>query len=104
MADVSTWIGGAAMVASTASFIPQAVKIIKSRKTTDISAVMYTFTVSGFALWLAYGISLGQWPIIATNAICLVFSAFILLMKLLPPREKAKVADALTPNTSAKHH
>ena len=98
MADISAWIGGTAMVASTASFVPQAIKIIKSRKTDDISAVMYTLTVSGFALWLGYGIVLGQWPIIATNAICLIFSAFILIMKLLAPREKAMVAKALTPS------
>ncbi len=91
------WIGGAAMIASTASFLPQAWKIIKSRKTTDISAGTYTLTVSGFALWLAYGIFLGQWPLIATNGICLIFSGFILMMKLLPPRKKAQIADALTP-------
>jgi MtN3 and saliva related transmembrane protein len=60
---------------------------------------MYAVTVSGFALWTAYGVLLGQWPLIITNTICLVLSAFILTMKLLPRRQKEAVAEALDPNT-----
>ena len=36
------------------------------------------------ALWLAYGVLLGQWPLIATNSICLGLAAFIRVMKILP--------------------
>jgi MtN3 and saliva related transmembrane protein len=96
--DTATIIGTFAALASTASFAPQAWKIIKSRSTKDISAGMYTLTVSGFALWTAYGLALGQWPLIITNSICLVMSAFILTMKLLPRPKKNKVADALDPD------
>jgi len=95
--DTITVIGYAAAIASTASFAPQAWKIIKSRDTKSISAGMYLLTVSGFALWSAYGIMSGQWPLILTNTICLALSAFILTMKLLPRRQKEKVADALDP-------
>jgi MtN3 and saliva related transmembrane protein len=95
--DIPTLIGFAAMAASTTSFAPQAWLIIKSRRTHDISAAMYTVTVTGFALWTAYGIMLDQWPLIATNAICCVLSGFILMMKLLPRREKNAVAKALDP-------
>ena len=62
---------------------------------------MYAITVTGFALWTAYGIMLGQWPIIVTNAICLLLAGFILMMKLLPRRRKAKVADALDPEAKS---
>ncbi len=96
--DTATIIGSIAAVLSTASFTPQAWKIIKSRETHDISAGMYALTVTGFALWTAYGILLMQWPLIVTNSICLVLSAFILTMKLLPRREKNKVADILDPD------
>ena len=58
-----------AAITSTASFAPQAWKIIKTRETKDISTGMYSLTVAGFALWLAYGVMLGQWPLIATNGI-----------------------------------
>ena len=53
---------------------------------------MYVITVAGFALWMAYGIRLGQWPLILSNTICLLLSGFILLMKLLPRRKKKAVS------------
>jgi MtN3 and saliva related transmembrane protein len=93
-----TVLGTAAALCSTASFAPQAWKIIRTRQTKDISAAMYAITVAGFALWLAYGLSLGQWPLVASNGICLLLSGFILLMKLLPRRGKDKVAGAVTPD------
>ncbi len=56
---------------------------------------MYAITVAGFALWATYGVLVAGWPIVASNSICLALSAFILAMKLLPRRDKEKVADAL---------
>jgi MtN3 and saliva related transmembrane protein len=87
-----------AAITSTGSFAPQAWKIIKTRETKDISTGMYSLTVAGFALWLAYGVMLGQWPLIATNGICLVLAAFILVMKILPASGKRAVADTLDPS------
>lgn len=98
--DAITIIGSAAALASTISFTPQAWKIIKSRQTHDISAGMYTLTVCGFALWTAYGVLLGQWPLILTNSICLCLSGFILAMKLLPRPKKEAVAHALVPESA----
>jgi MtN3 and saliva related transmembrane protein len=92
-----TIVGSIAALASTLSFTPQAWKIIKSRDTASISASMYMLTVAGFVLWIAYGILLGQWPIIVPNALCLILAAFILTMKLLPRSKRNKVADALDP-------
>jgi MtN3 and saliva related transmembrane protein len=99
-ATVVTIIGYAAACCSMISFTPQAWKIIKSRETKDISAAMYAVTVIGFALWLTFGTMLGQWPIVISNFVCLVLSAFILLMKLLPRRQKDTVADMLDPDTN----
>ncbi len=98
--DLVTVIGSLAAVASTASFAPQAWKIIRSRQARDISAGMYALTVCGFALWTAYGSLLVQWPLIATNTICLALSGFILTMKLLPRRKREAVAETLTPPSS----
>ncbi len=99
--DTVTIIGTFAALASTTSFAPQAWKIIKSRKTEAISAITYGLTVFGFLLWTIYGVLLMQWPLIVTNSICLVLSAFILTMKLLPRRKKEKVADLLDPDVKA---
>ena len=92
-------VGGLATIASTTSFVPQAWKVIRTRDTSSISKRMYVITVVGFSLWLAYGLLLGEWPLIVTNGICLGLSAFILAMKLLPRAKKEVVASALDPGT-----
>lgn len=95
--EIISVIGGIAAAASTSSFAPQAWKIIKTRETKGISVVMYGITVIGFALWFAYGVMLGQWPLIFTNSVCLLLSAFIFAMKILSPRTRDAVADTLDP-------
>ncbi|MDZ4776876.1 MAG: SemiSWEET family transporter [Alphaproteobacteria bacterium] len=95
--DTATIIGALASVASVASFTPQVVKVVKTRDLKAISAPAYAVTVTSFALWTSYGVLLGKWPLIATNAICLVLAAFILAMKLLPQGKRDAVADAVDP-------
>ena len=95
--DAATLVGGFATLCSATSFLPQAWQVIRTRDTAAISTGMYVVTVVGFSLWLSYGLLLWQWPLIVTNAVCLVFSAFILLMKLLPRPQREKVAEALDP-------
>lgn len=93
-----TLIGYLATVCSMSSFTPQAWKIIRTRETSGISAPMYAITVLGFALWLAFGIMKAEWPIIITNGVCLLLSAFILTMTVLPQAEKDVVAKAFDPD------
>lgn len=95
--NIATLVGALAAIASTASFAPQAVKAVRTRDLSGISARGYAVTVSAFALWLAYGALLRQWPLVASNAVCLLLSGFILAMKLLPQRKRDKVADAVDP-------
>lgn len=94
-----TVIGYLAALASMASFVPQAIKVVRSRETKDISANMYSLTVAAFALWLAYGILQRQWPLVVSNGVCLVLSSFILAMTLLPQQRKEAVAKTLEGKT-----
>ena len=64
------------------SFVPQVWKVVKTGDTAAISSRMYALTVTGFALWTAFGILRGEWPIILTNVICFCLSSFILIKKL----------------------
>jgi MtN3 and saliva related transmembrane protein len=75
-------LGYGAAVFTTASFIPQAVKIMSSRDTQSISVWMYAMFTTGVALWLIYGLMLRSPPIILANAITFVLSSAILFMKL----------------------
>jgi MtN3 and saliva related transmembrane protein len=97
--DAASIVGALATICSTTSFVPQAWKVIRTRDTSAISTGMYVVTVAGFSLWLGYGLLLGQWPLIVTNGVCLALSAFILVMKVLPRRQKEEVAETLDPTT-----
>lgn len=95
-----TWIavaGTLAALCSTISFVPQAWRIVRTRDTKAISPLTYSLTVTGFALWTTYGLGLGEWPLIVTNSICFVLSAFILIMTLLPRPKKEAVAETIDP-------
>jgi MtN3 and saliva related transmembrane protein len=100
--EIVTMTGAVAAIASTASFLPQAVKILRTRDTSSISTGMYAITVSGFALWTTYGIMLGKWPLIVSNSISLLLSAFILLMTLVSPREREKIVESIAPQDAVK--
>lgn len=82
--DAITLIGSAAALCSTVSFAPQAWKVVRTGETEDISAVSYAITVTAFALWVTYGLMRSDWPLVASNSICLVLAAFILTMTLAP--------------------
>ena len=92
---LGTMIGIVAALSSMASFVPQAVKIIRTRETKDISVGMFSLTVLAFACWCAYGAFLGEWPLIVSNGVCLALAAFILAMTLLSQRKKHEVAAAI---------
>lgn len=79
--SLASLIGGGAALCSMASFTPQIVKIWRERDASSVSLRMYLVTVTGFALWTAYGVLRGGWPIILSNTVCLVLSATILVLK-----------------------
>jgi MtN3 and saliva related transmembrane protein len=95
--DFVSVIGFLAAACSVSSFVPQALKILRTRDTASLSPPMYALTTTGFLLWTAYGLAQGQWPLILTNAVCFALAAFILVMILLPGSKKDAVADAVDP-------
>jgi MtN3 and saliva related transmembrane protein len=90
--DIATFTGLSATLCSTVSFVPQAWTILRTGDASAISTRMYAITVTGFALWLAYGLQLGAWPIVLANAICLAFSGFILGLKLAGTKSREAIA------------
>jgi len=83
--SASDWIdvlGYAAAALTTASFIPQAWLSFRTGDVSGISLSMYACFTVGVALWLAYGVVLGAWPIVVANAVTLVLALAILVMKL----------------------
>ncbi len=76
------WFGYAAATLTTVAFVPQALKTIRSRDTRSLSLGMYVVFTVGIGFWLAYGIHLQSWPMIACNTLTLGLAGTILAMKL----------------------
>lgn len=88
-------VGYLAATLTTASFLPQAWLTLRTRDVSGISLGMYSLFTVGIALWLVYGVSLGEVPIIAANALTLVLACTILGIKLIEER-RLKRARAAT--------
>ena len=82
MTGWTDWVGYAAAFLTTCSFVPQAWLTFRSRDVRGISLGMYSVFATGVALWLAYGLLLRAWPIVAANGITLALALAILGMKL----------------------
>ncbi|MFP4001757.1 MAG: SemiSWEET transporter [Candidatus Natronoplasma sp.] len=74
-----TLIGLTAATCTTVSFLPQAIKVIKTRDTRSLSLPMYVIFTTGVLLWLTYGISIRDIPVIAANSVTSLFSSIILI-------------------------
>jgi len=75
-------IGYFAAFLTTFSFVPQAWHTFQTRDVSGISMGMYSTFTLGIAMWLAYGLMVSAWPVVAANAITLLLALAILTMKL----------------------
>lgn len=80
--DWNSIIGLLAGLLTTVAFVPQVTKVWRTKSARDVSLKMFLVFSAGVALWLVYGVLLGEWPIILTNAVTLVLALAILAMKL----------------------
>jgi len=74
-------VGTAAGLCSMSSFVPQLIKIARQKRAEGVSLHTYMVTVTGFALWIIYGVLLGSWPVAAANSVCLVLAGGILALR-----------------------
>lgn len=79
---LENWIGTVAAVLTTVAFVPQALKAIREKQTRGISLGMYVLFTSGVALWFAFGLVIGSYPVAIANGITLLLSSVILAMKI----------------------
>lgn len=75
-------VGTAAAILTTLCWLPQALKVIRDKETRALSLPATLIFTFGIALWLIYGIGIGDWPVIGSNASSLVLMSVILGMKL----------------------
>lgn len=75
-------IGFVAAVLTTLAYLPQVIKTWKTKSASDLSLGLFLVLTSGVALWLIYGILIGNGPIIASNAITLLLTGAMLYFKI----------------------
>jgi len=76
------WVGYLAGILTTVAFIPQVIRLWRTRSARDISLGMYWAFTAGVALWLVYGLMIDALPVVITNGVTLVLAGAVLLLKL----------------------
>lgn len=76
------YIGHLAGFCTTISFLPQVIRVWKTRSVEDISLGMYMLFVIGVLLWLIYALWIQAWPLVLPNMVTLVLAGAVLVFKI----------------------
>lgn len=79
---VISLIGFAAATLTTISFLPQVIKVWRTKSTQDISIEMFLLFSLGVFLWTLYGILIKDWAVFLANFITFILASTILTFKL----------------------
>ena len=79
MIDQNEIIGLIAAVCTTFAFIPQVIKVWKTKQTMDLSLRMYSIMFIGILLWLVFGIRIDSLSIILANVVTAILVGTILV-------------------------
>ena len=75
-------IGYVAAFLTTASMLPQLIKVARTKNTKSLSLAMLSVLCLGISLWLIYGIMRESLPLILANSISLCLVGPVALLKL----------------------
>ena len=71
-----------AAILTTAAFLPQLIKTLKTKKADDVSLITLIMFISGVGLWIIYGYEISSSPILLANIITFILNLFILISKI----------------------
>ena len=75
------FFGYFAAILTTAAFLPQLIKTIKTKKAEDVSSLTLIMFICGLGSWIIYGYKISSLPILTANIITLILNLFILISK-----------------------
>ena len=75
-------IGTVAAIGGAIVFLPQVLKVVKTKKTRDLSLAMWIGSVLTVSFWLIYGILIGNFQIVLANGFVLPMGLTILWYKI----------------------
>ena len=76
------FFGYIAALLTTAAFLPQLIKTLKTKKAEDVSLVTLIMFICGVGCWIIYGYKISSLPILIANIITLILNLFILISKI----------------------
>ena len=74
--------GYIAAVLTTAAFLPQLIKTLKTKKADDVSLVTLIMFIIGVLCWIIYGYNISSIPILIANLITLILNLLILISRI----------------------
>ena len=76
------FFGYFAAILTTAAFLPQLIKTIKTKKADDVSLLTLIMFICGVGSWIVYGYKISSSPILIANTITFILNFFILISKI----------------------
>ena len=76
------FFGYFAAILTTAAFLPQLIKTLKTKKADDVSLITLIMFICGVGSWIIYGYKISSFPILIANIITFVLNLFILISKI----------------------
>ena len=71
-----------AAILTTAAFLTQLIKTLKTKKADDVSLTTLIMFIIGVLSWIIYGYKISSLPILAANLITLILNLLILISKI----------------------
>ncbi|MVN75617.1 hypothetical protein GO988_04690 [Hymenobacter sp. HMF4947] len=84
-------LGGAAALLTTAAYVPQAYKTIRTRSTGSLSLPTYLMLFAGTCLWAVYALYIENMPVLVANVVTAILAGIIMFLKLTAKPEVPKV-------------
>ena len=75
------FFGYFAAILTTAAFLPQLIKTLKTKKAEDVSSITLIMFICGVGSWVIYGYKISSSPILIANIITFILNLFILISK-----------------------
>jgi len=75
-------LGIVAGICTSASLVPQVVKVWKEKEAEDVSLVMLIVLLTGLVLWVVYGFLRKDIPIIATNIFSVLVNVTLIVLRI----------------------
>lgn len=80
--NFTTTLGLVAGALTTIAYLPQLIKTWQSKSADDLSWSMLIILCVGIILWLVYGFSVHDIPIVAANIVTFMLASVILVLKI----------------------